>query len=308
MKIGAVVTAAGMSSRMGEFKPMLLLGAISAAQRVVSTLRQAGAEPVVVITGNQAESLEHHLAKSGAIFLRNEAYAQTDMFASARLGLAYLADKCDHVLFTPVDVPLYTADTVKRLLEAEGDMIVPVCRGTSGHPVVFSAAAIQQLLAYTGSEGLRGAVKEAAITPVYVEVEDAGTLYDMDTPTDYAQMLAYHNSQLLRPVLDVRLSREADFFDAGTARFLALIEETHSVRTACERMSISYSKAWMLLDDIERNYGAPAVLRKRGGKAGGASALTEEGQKLLARYTAFEAACKAAAEGLFEEYFGDRSL
>ncbi|MDO5111335.1 MAG: NTP transferase domain-containing protein [Clostridia bacterium] len=308
MKIGAVITAAGMSSRMGEFKPMLLLGAISTAQRIVSTLQQAGADPVVVITGNQAETLEHHLAKTGVIFLRNESYAHTDMFASARLGLAYLKDKCDRVLFTPVDVPLYTADTVKRLLQADGDMVVPVCAGTTGHPVLFSAAAIQRLLCYTGDEGLRGAVKEAGLTPVSIAVKDAGVLYDMDTPTDYAQMLAYHNNQLLRPVLDVRLSREADFFGANTARFLSLIEETHSVRTACERMGISYSKAWMLLHDIERNYGAPAVLRKRGGKAGGASALTEEGRKLLDRYTKFDAACKAAAASLFEDYFGDKNL
>ncbi len=308
MKIGAVITAAGMSSRMGEFKPMLLLGAISTAQRIVSTLQQAGADPVVVITGNQAEALEHHLAKTGVIFLRNEDYAHTDMFASARLGLSYLADKCGRVLFTPVDVPLYTADTVKRLLQTQGDMVVPVCAGETGHPVAFSAAAIHKLLHYAGNEGLRGAVREAGLAPVCIEVKDAGVLYDMDTPTDYAQMLAYHNSQLLRPVLDVRLFREADFFNADVARFLALIEETQSVRAACARMGISYSKAWMLLDDIERNYGAPAVLRKRGGKAGGASALTEEGKRLLARYTAFDAACKAAAASLFEEYFGDKRL
>lgn len=42
MEIGAVIVAAGMSSRMGDFKPMLSIGEISVAQRVVATLRQAG--------------------------------------------------------------------------------------------------------------------------------------------------------------------------------------------------------------------------------------------------------------------------
>ena len=44
MKYAALITAAGMSSRMGEFKPMLNMGSISIAQRVVSTFRQAGVE------------------------------------------------------------------------------------------------------------------------------------------------------------------------------------------------------------------------------------------------------------------------
>ena len=72
METGAVVVAAGMSSRMGDFKPMLSIGEISVAQRVVATLRQAGAERVVVVTGYNADELERHLSKSGAVFVRNE--------------------------------------------------------------------------------------------------------------------------------------------------------------------------------------------------------------------------------------------
>ena len=40
MSIGAVIVAAGMSSRMGDFKPLLSIGSQSIAQRIVSTLRQ----------------------------------------------------------------------------------------------------------------------------------------------------------------------------------------------------------------------------------------------------------------------------
>ena len=68
MEIGAVIVAAGMSSRMGDFKPMLSIGEISVAQRVVATLRQAGAERVVVVTGYNADELERHLARSGPFY------------------------------------------------------------------------------------------------------------------------------------------------------------------------------------------------------------------------------------------------
>ena len=40
MRTGAVITAAGMSSRMGDFKPMLSIGGLSIAERVVATLQQ----------------------------------------------------------------------------------------------------------------------------------------------------------------------------------------------------------------------------------------------------------------------------
>jgi hypothetical protein len=98
MEIGALIVAAGMSSRMGEFKPMLPIGSISVAQRVVATLNQAGIGKIVMVTGYNATMLERHLAGNGIIFLRNENFATTQMFDSVKIGLAYLQDKCDKVL------------------------------------------------------------------------------------------------------------------------------------------------------------------------------------------------------------------
>lgn len=90
MSIGAVIVAAGMSSRMGDFKPMLSIGSQSIARRIVSTLRQTGAEEIVMITGHNADALERHLEGCGLTFIRNERYASTQMFDSAALGLDYL--------------------------------------------------------------------------------------------------------------------------------------------------------------------------------------------------------------------------
>ena len=108
MQTGALIVAAGKSSRMGDFKPMLQLGSISIAQRVINNFRQAGISKVVVVTGYHADVLECHLASNNVVFLRNENYANTHMFDSVRIGLEYLKDKVDTVLFTPVDVPLFT--------------------------------------------------------------------------------------------------------------------------------------------------------------------------------------------------------
>ena len=69
-----------------------------------------------MITGFNATMLERHLAGNNIIFLRNENYERTQMFDSVKIGLNYLSDKCERLLFTPVDVPLFTSQTVKKLL------------------------------------------------------------------------------------------------------------------------------------------------------------------------------------------------
>ena len=51
MTTAALIVAAGMSSRMGDFKPLLNIGSISIAQRVVATFQQAGVEKIVMVTG-----------------------------------------------------------------------------------------------------------------------------------------------------------------------------------------------------------------------------------------------------------------
>ena len=51
MQVGAVIVAAGMSSRMGGFKPMLNIGSISIAPRIVATFHPAGVSRVAVVAG-----------------------------------------------------------------------------------------------------------------------------------------------------------------------------------------------------------------------------------------------------------------
>jgi len=189
MKTGAVVTAAGMSSRMNAFKPMLEIGCESAVRRIILTLKQAGAKPVVLITGNSAELLEKHVEDLGVVCLRNARYAETQMFDSAKIGLSYLSGKCARILFTPVDIPLFTLKTVKKLLETDASVAVPFCGGHEGHPLLLSAEAAEKILAYSGEGGLAGAIESGGLKKLCVSVEDEGVLYDMDTRQDYERLL-----------------------------------------------------------------------------------------------------------------------
>lgn len=305
MDTGAVVVAAGMSSRMGDFKPMLSIGSISVAQRVVATLKQAGAARVVVVTGYNAEELERHLASSGVVFLRNENYRTTHMFDSALIGLRYLRDKCRQVLFTPVDIPLFTAATVDALLTSGAELACPVCGGTRGHPILMSANVIDRVLEDSGEGGLNGALSRCGVPMTLVEVDDPGILHDADTPEDYRELLRMHNSQLTRPVVQVSICREKRFLDPRVAMLLTLTDETQSVRAACQRMQLSYSSGWNAINLLETELGYPVVARTQGGQRGGRSSLTEKGRALLRAYEAYTLRLRAMADELFVQYFPD---
>lgn len=305
MQIGAVIVAAGMSSRMGDFKPMMNIGSISIAQRIVATLHQAGVERIIVVTGYNAQQLERHLAGNSLIFLRNEAYASTQMFDSAKIGLSYLRDKCDQILFTPVDIPLFTALTVTKLLESAAPLACPVCEGKTGHPLLISSSLLDTILSDRGENGLQGAISRCGVTMTQVPVEDPGVLHDADTPEDYQSLLAYHNEQLIRPELSISLSREKAFFDEKTAMLLSLVEETGSVRRACERMQISYSGGWNIIRALESQLHFPLLERSQGGASGGESRLTERGKRLLGCYQRYSQAIREQAKLLFNDYFGE---
>ena len=305
MTTAALIVAAGMSSRMGDFKPLLNIGSISIAQRVVATFQQAGVEKIVMITGYNATALEKHLAGNGVVFLRNENYRSTQMFDSVCIGLRYLRDKCDRLLFTPVDIPLFTAGTVRALLDSGAALACPAVDGETGHPTLISASLFDAILADPGDRGLRGALERCGAEMLRLPVEDRGVLHDADTPEDYKALLRYHNEQLVRPVLSLALARETVFFDSRTAMLLQLIDETRSVRTACQRMQMSYSSGWNVIRRLESQLGRTLVQRSQGGAGGGKSSLTDDGQRLLSRYEAYAAALREEAQRLYGRYFED---
>lgn len=188
-KLAGMILAAGLSSRMGAFKPLLEIGRQSMARRVVDLMQSAGADPVIVVTGYRHEELEAHLAGCGVRFVHNPDYASTQQLESLQLGLAALPGDCERVLVTPADIPLVRLDTVKRLLAAEGDFIRPRCGERTGHPVVLSAGLIPCLLRYDGPGGLKGAIQQSGCVIRDVPMDDPGVLMDNDTPADFRRTL-----------------------------------------------------------------------------------------------------------------------
>jgi len=303
MKTGAVIVAAGMSSRMGDFKPMLKIGAISMVQRIIINFQQAGVFPIVLVTGFRGEELEKHISKMGVICIRNKDYEKTQMFDSAKIGFSYIKDKCDRTFFSPVDIPLFTVNTIMRLMESNALVAKPVCNGKEGHPILLSCSILPSLIAYKADGGLKEAISQCCKDEETIDVIDEGILHDADTPEDFRQLIQRHNQQMLRPYIEISLMRENKLFDKNVAMLLHMIGYSGTVKEACEKMHISYSKALSMLYDLEKNLGFALVNRQPGGEFGGASQLTAKGRELLMRYDNFVEKVKRFADECFCEFF-----
>jgi molybdate transport system regulatory protein len=81
----------------------------------------------------------------------------------------------------------------------------------------------------------------------------------------------------------------------GRADLLAGIAETGSIAASGRRLSMSYKRAWRLVEEMKHGFAAPLVEAAKGGAHGGGARLTELGEIVLSAYRALEAACNEAA-------------
>ena len=95
------------------------------------------------------------------------------------------------------------------------------------------------------------------------------------------------------------------FFGEGPFRLLRGVEETGSLRASAAKMGMAYTKALKLLKNAEAELGFSLTMRTTGGKDGGGSRLTSEGEEWLKRYEAYRNACIQANERLYLEFFPD---
>ena len=187
----ALVPAAGLSSRIEDFKPLLEIGGQTLIERVVNLFKTARVHEVVVVVGHRGDEIIPVLEGTPCRVVINPDY-RGEMFTSVQVGARELRGRCDAFFVLPVDIPLVRPLTVRRLMERFRDRSALVCHPLSGsrrgHPPLMDSRLIDDLLTWQGTGGLKTFLDSYADHSVDVPVADAWFRRDVDTDEDLATL------------------------------------------------------------------------------------------------------------------------
>jgi molybdenum cofactor cytidylyltransferase len=193
--IGVLVLAAGRSTRMGGPNKLLAdLDGFPVVRHALQAAAASGLDPIVVVTGHEAEAVRAVLAPLEVTFVDNPAYAD-GLSTSLKAGIAALPDSVDAVLVTLGDMPLVTSTLLRRLAaafsaEPGGIAAVPVHDGAWGNPVIIARALFPRVQALQGDAGARKLLEHVRDRVIEVPVSEDAVALDVDTPEALAEIRA----------------------------------------------------------------------------------------------------------------------
>ena len=192
LRFGAIILAAGASSRLGSPKQLLLLDGQPLVTRAAQAALTAGAWPVVVVLGAHAEKIRPALARLPVLVVENAAWPE-GMAASIRTGITTLGQfsrTLEAALIALCDQPAFNAEVIAQLLATQhttGRSIVAArYAARHGAPALLLRAHFPALAALTGETGARDLLNG---DPTHVAAVDLPALaQDLDTPADLAAL------------------------------------------------------------------------------------------------------------------------
>jgi molybdenum cofactor cytidylyltransferase len=197
MRTYGLIPAAGKSRRMGRPKLLLPFGGTTVLAQVVSCIRSAGVDDVVVVTAPAADDLARAAEAAGAqvAWLTEDT---PDMRASCLFGLAFIERRFqpreeDGWLLVPADHPTLRPGVVQAILEAAKrdavqTIFVPTWEGRRGHPAWLRWSHVARLRAAPADQGLNRYIRAHAAQTCELPWDSDEILRDLDTPEDYQRL------------------------------------------------------------------------------------------------------------------------
>jgi CTP:molybdopterin cytidylyltransferase MocA len=180
-RVAGILLAAGDGSRLGQPKALLQLAGQSLAGRGVATLRDGGADPVLVVTGAAAVDVP------GAVIVPNPQW-RTGMGSSMAAGLRAVPDDCAAAVLALADQPLVGPEAVQRLIgtfAGGARVVVAAYDGQPRNPVLLAREHWPRAIELaTGDVGARPFLRAHPGLVTLVECGDTGQPDDIDTPDD----------------------------------------------------------------------------------------------------------------------------
>lgn len=195
--LGAIVLAAGGSSRLGHPKQLIIHAGETLVRHAALAALEAGADPIVVVLGSDAARVAPELNIPSVQIVINENW-ENGLASSLSAGLHAITAKrsCDAVMVTLADQPLVDSTALERLIsafDANHRIVAAAYAGTVGVPAIFGSEHIPELLLLEGDTGaskwMRARIHDVTAVPL-PEAE-----LDIDTQADAARWQGWQGWQ-----------------------------------------------------------------------------------------------------------------
>ena len=196
-RIGAVVLAAGASSRFGAPKQLLPFRGETLVRRAVRAATDGGCTPVIVVVAESGPAIRAELREIAALAIDNPDW-QRGLGTSVRRGTQFAIESApdvDALVLMVCDQPLIESSAIAALVaeyERSGKPIVASSyAATLGVPALFDRSCFGALLALPDESGAKALIAARPDDVAHVPFE-AGAV-DIDTPSDFQRLQARPN-------------------------------------------------------------------------------------------------------------------
>ena len=188
-RIAAIVLAAGRSSRMPANKLLTLIDGKPVIRRTLEAVCASCADPVIVVTGHQANKVTAALSDLPVTIVENVCFTN-GLSSSLICGVKRLPQSLDGFLVALGDMPYVPPAVIDQLIAAFDPasghgIVVPVSGGRRGNPVLWENSLATEFLALTGDQGAKHLMALHAQLLYELEVDSDSVLTDLDTPEDF---------------------------------------------------------------------------------------------------------------------------
>jgi len=190
-RVGAVILAAGGSSRLGQPKQLLSFRGETLVARVVRVAMKSGCDPVVVVVGENGNQIRTVLEGPGPTIVENAEWPR-GIGTSIHCGLLACADRIDAVVLLTCDQPFVDAAHISKLIATQATtgkaVVASAYAQTLGVPALFDRTCFDALLALPPDAGAKSLISARSKDAAAVAFEEAAI--DIDTPADFERLIA----------------------------------------------------------------------------------------------------------------------
>jgi molybdenum cofactor cytidylyltransferase len=181
-KVGALILAAGGSTRLGEPKQFLVFQGETLLRRIARTAHSAGCAPVVVVAGDLVEQTRTELRDLPVRLIKNDAW-RSGIGSSIKVGVTEIRETVSAILILVCDQPFVSNETIRNICHKSSLLVASGYADTVGTPALFDVRYFDELATLPNHAGAK-LVIEAHTADVSV-VPFPGGVTDIDTRADY---------------------------------------------------------------------------------------------------------------------------